>query len=137
MPKFPEWMPKCCPGDALEADTTLFRACESSPPSDEDLTPHARSSVLRKQKQAANAGCMGYALSVWLSELDAVHAQGLFPQLGAKWHIYKARVTKDDGQLAATPSRQQPGHHSFWTYKGVDLKGRLTFALPPLVASDE
>ncbi len=132
MSEFPEWMPTGCPEGASEAETTLYRACESNPPSEEDLTPHARSSTLRKKKQAASAGCIGYALSVWLSEKDAMHAQKLFPTLGAKWHIFKAEVTNEDGQLEATPSKPQPGHHSYWPYKGVDLKPRLAIALPPL-----
>lgn len=124
-------MPKDCPQGAEEAELTLFRGCEEAPPSDEDLTPHAVSTNPRKKKRAGK-GCKGFALSVWLSKEDAHHAQKLFPTLGAKWTIYSADVTKDDGQIAHTPSTDQPGHHSYWLYQGVDLKPRLQFAMAPL-----
>ncbi len=130
--KFPDWMPDGCPLGAEEAECVLYRGCIENPPSDEDLTPHALSSSLRKQKMAEGKGCEGYALSVWVKKTDALHAQTLFPRWAAKWHIFAAKVTKSDGQLAATPSQSQPGHHSYWTYKGVDLKTRLAFAAPPL-----
>lgn len=126
-------MPDGCPQGAVEADLTIYRGCESNPPSYEDLTPHACSTKPRKQKLAEGKGCVGFALSVWITEEAATHAQKLFPRLGAKWHIFAAKVSKKDGQLAATPTGAQPGHHSYWPYKGVDLKPRLTLALPPLV----
>ncbi|WP_336986466.1 hypothetical protein [Altererythrobacter aquiaggeris] len=135
MGDFPKWMPDGCPQDSEEIECTLYRGCKDNPPSDEDLTPHALSSKPRKQKLAEGMGCIGFALSVWVTEADATHAQKLFPKLGAKWHIFAAKVSKTDGQLAATPSRSQPGHHSYWPYENVDLKGRLSLAIPPLVNS--
>ena len=74
---------------------------------------------------------MSFGLSVWVSADDARHAQELF-RWAAKWHIFRGDVTPDDGQLAATETQNQPAHHSFWVYDGIDLKGKFEPALPPL-----
>lgn len=133
MGEFPDWFPDGCPNDAVEANATLYRGCETNPPTNEDFTPHARSEVPRKRHMARGAACMGYGLSVWISQADARHAQELFPW-AARWHIFSGDVTPDDGQLAATGTRQQPAHHSFWAYDGVELSVKFESALPPLVA---
>ena len=50
----------------------------------------------------------------------------------ARWYIFRGEVTPDDGQLAATGTQQQPAHHSFWAYDGVDIRGRFAPVLPPM-----
>lgn len=75
---------------------------------------------------------MAFGLSVWTSEADAAHAQKLF-RYAARWHIFMGNVTEDDGQLAPTPTSNQPSHHTFWAYDGIDLKEKFVPALPPLV----
>lgn len=132
MGDFPDWFPDGCPHDAQEAETTLFHGCETNPPTGEDFTPHARSERPRKQAMARNGGCLAYGLSVWTSEEEAIHAQELF-NYAARWHIFSGDVTADDGLLAPTPTNNQPSHHTFWAYDGVDLMGKFEPALPPLV----
>ena len=79
MGEFPDCFPDGCPDDAVEANATLFRGCETNPASAEDFTPHACSEVPRKRRMARSRPCIGYGLSVWVSEGDARHAQELFP----------------------------------------------------------
>ncbi|WCT73108.1 hypothetical protein PQ455_15985 [Sphingomonas naphthae] len=131
MGEFPEWFPNGCPHDAAEVNTTLYHGCETDPASQEDFTPHARSDLPRKQAMARAGGCMAFGLSVWTSEADATHAQELF-RYAARWHIFRGDVTEDDGQLAPTPTANQPSHHTFWAYDGIDLMGKFVPALPPL-----
>ena len=131
MGDFPAWFPEGCPHDAVETNAAIFRGCESNPATAEDFTPHARSAVRRKQRMAEGGSCLGFGLSVWVSEGDARHAQELF-NWAAKWHIFRGEVSPDDGQLAATGTRNPPAHHSFWVYDGIDLTGKFEPALPPM-----
>ena len=128
---FPSWFPNGCPADGKEVNATLFRGCENSPPTAEDFTPHARSMVEHKRRKARDGSCLGYGLSVWVSKDDALHAQALF-NWAARWYIYSGVVVPDDGRLAPTGSKQQPSHHSFWVYDGVDIRHKFTPSLPPL-----
>lgn len=134
MGKFPAWIPEGCPQEATEVNATLYRGCETNPPTPEDFTPHARSNLPRKQRMARDGSCLGFGLSVWVSEADAKHAQELFPWAG-RWHIFKGNVSQGDGRLAPTGTRQQPGHHSFWVYQGINLMIKFSPALPPMTGA--
>lgn len=128
---FPTWFPEGCPGCGEEVNTTLFKGCASSPPTEEDFTPHACSTVPHKRRKGLAGGCIGYALSVFVTKDDARHAQEMF-DWAARWHIFAGDVTQDDGRLARTESRL-PEHHSFWAYDGVNIKDKFEPALPPLM----
>jgi hypothetical protein len=131
MGEFPDTFPEGCPANAEEVETVIFHGCETDPASDEDFTPHAQSNLPRKQSMARRGGCMAHGLSVWVSEEDALHAQKLF-NYAARWHIFRAEVTPDDGRLAPTPTHAQQAHHTFWAYEGIELKPKFVVALPPM-----
>lgn len=123
MPSFPQGTPNYCPGDsAVESDAVLFRACDSIPPTSEDVTSHAHSQLPRKSSKAKPAECVSWGLSVWVSTDDVRHAMTLHEKWLPKKHIHKFVVTKPDGRLAQTGTLP---HHTFWPYDGVDLLSRL------------
>lgn len=123
MPKFPFGTPDYCPGDAaVESDVVLFRACDTDPPTAEDVTSHAHSQLARKNRKARRDACISWGLSVWVSTNDVHHAMTLHGKWLLKKHIHKFAVSKPDGRLAQTGS---PPHHTFWPYDGVDLLPRL------------
>jgi hypothetical protein len=130
MGKFPSTFPDGCPVNAEPVTATLYHGCEGDEATEEDFTPYAMSSDDSKQKRATKAGCLGWGLSCWKSAVAARHAQELF-LWAAKWHIFKGDVTPDDGELAHTPSGNQPEHQTFWCYEGVSLRERFTKAWPP------
>lgn len=123
MPRFQQGTPNYCPGDsAAERDAVLFRACDTAPPTAEDVTSHAHSQLPRKNKRAKLEACNSWGLSVWVSTDDVHHAMTLHKKWLPKKHIHKFAVSKPDGKLAQTGS---PPHHTFWPYDGVDLLSRL------------
>jgi len=132
MGKFPHWYPKGCPTEGDEVAETLYHGCVTNPATAEDFTPFAASADRRKQNMAKSNPCMGSGLSVWRSAGDALHAQELF-DYAARWFIFKGDVVESDGKLAPTPTRDQPAHHTFWAYEGVDLRAKFSPALPPMV----
>lgn len=130
MGKFPSSFPEGCPSNAEEMKATLYHGCTNNPSTDQDFVPFAYSTDNKKRERAKRIGCNGWGISCWTSERTARHTQELF-SWAAKWHIFKADVTPDDGKLAHTPSGNQAEHYTFWCYEGVQLRDRFTWAWPP------
>ena len=120
--------PNCPPDEATGVNATLFRACDSDPPTDEDFTSHVESQLHRKRRRADPAICTHWGLSVWTSRDDAAHAQQLLDWLKPKY-IFSGDVRPADGKLAQTGKL---GHHTFWPYLGVHLIERFEMSLPPI-----
>lgn len=131
MGKFPAEFPKDCPSAADAVTMTLYHGCGAGVSTEEDFTPYAQSPDAGKRKRAERAGCIGWGLSVWASEEAARHAQKLFPNLHGKRHIFKGDVTPSDGRLKATPSKNDPSHHTFWCFEGVSLRTKFSWAWGP------
>lgn len=112
----------------MKVNATLYRACDTDPPTAEDFTSHVESALPRKKKRADAKKCNHWGLSVWTSEEAAAHAQKLFDWLKPK-HIFFAEVTAEDGKLAQTG---KPEHYTFWPFSGINLVGRFRLALPPV-----
>jgi len=123
MPSFLSGTPDFCPGDlAVEIEAVLFRACDTAPPTPEDVTSHAHSKLARKFKRADPNSCNSWGLSVWVSTDDVHHAMKLHEKWLPRKYIHKFEVVISDGRLAQTGT---PPHHTFWPYDGVDLLSRL------------
>lgn len=123
MSSFLSGTPDYCPGDsAVESEAVLYRACDTIPPTAEDVTSHAHSSLPRKANRANPKRCESWGLSVWVSPDDVDHAMKLHEKWLPKKHIHKFAVSAPDGRLAQTGT---PPHHTFWPYDGVDLLSRL------------
>jgi hypothetical protein len=123
MPSFLSGTPDYCPGEsAVESEAVLYRACDTIPPTPEDVTSHAHSKLPRKSKRANPEHCNSWGLSVWVSTEDVHHAMKLHDKWLPKKHIHKFEVANPDGRLAQTGT---PPHHTFWPYDGVDLLSRL------------
>lgn len=123
--------PNCPPMEAAEVNATLFRACDSDPPTNEDFTSHVESHLPRKRNRADPKKCAHWGLSVWASKDAATHAQQLFDWLKPKY-IFSGDVVPKDGNLAQTG---KPEHYTFWAYSEVDLISRFQVSLPPITES--
>jgi hypothetical protein len=75
--------------------------------------------------------CECWGLSVWTSR-DAVDHARKASRYVRRWHIAAGQVVPEDGVILATPSEQQPEHHTFWRDVRRDLASRFTIILPPL-----
>lgn len=124
MPNYIHGTPDNCP-DAIGANVngTIYRACDTNPPTAEDFTSHAHSLLPRKRRRCDPTQCESWGLSVWTSEADALHAKRMHEWLGKKF-IFKADVQPADGRLAQTG--KDPTHHTYWRYDTVDLVTRST-----------
>lgn len=126
MKTFKQGTPPGCPADNTpDASGTIFRACDTNPPSEEDLTSHAHSTLARKRRNVDPAKCTHWGLSVWITEQDVQHARELHDWIQRKT-ICKLAVTPSDGKLAQTGASS---HHTFWPYEGVDLASRFEIFL--------
>jgi hypothetical protein len=122
MPEFRAGTPAGCPGDAAKEFTgTIFRACATNPPTDEDFTSHAHSTKAWKRKKANPTDCSHWGLSVWVSAEDVRHACTLFSWLRCKV-IFRGQIRPVDGRLAQTGTIP---HHTFWPYDKIDLISRF------------
>jgi hypothetical protein len=127
MSKFVAGMPDHCPGDdSVESDAILFRACDTAPPTVEDVTSHAHSKLLRKSSRAKPEECKSWGLSCWRSLDDVRHDMQLFSWLSRK-HIHQFSVDKSDGRLEQTG---RPTHYTYWPYADVNLLPRMIMVLP-------
>lgn len=131
MGKFPKSFPDGCPSGANAVNMTLYHGCEGSTSTEEDFTPFALSDEPETKERGRRGGCLGWGLSVWISEEAARHNQKLFPAWHGKRHIFKGDVTPADGRLKDTPSKNDPQHHTFWCFEGVDLRAKFSWAWAP------
>lgn len=123
MSNFIAGTPDHCPGDsAVEIDAVLFRACDTVPPTVEDVTSHAHSTLPNKYKRARLEDCKSWGLSCWLSLDDVRHAMVLYERWLPKKHIHQFSVNKADGRLAQTGHQI---HNTYWPYAGVNLLPRM------------
>jgi hypothetical protein len=123
MPKFKPGTPSHCPGsEAFECETTIYRACDTNPPTEEDFISHSHSQQTRKKQRAVDSKCLSWGLSVWVSEEDARHARELHDWLKRKF-LVRCNVSQVDGQIAQTGHAP---HHTFWPYDDVDLLNRAS-----------
>lgn len=123
MSNFVAGTPAHCPGNAAdEVDAVLFRACDTVPPTLEDVTSHAHSVLPRKNRKAKPEECRSWGLSCWHSLDDVRHDMKLFEEWLPKKHIHKFSVRKSDGRLEQTG---RPTHHTYWPYAGVNLLSRM------------
>jgi hypothetical protein len=128
MSNFVAGMPAYCPGDAAdEIDAVLFRACDTIPPTVEDVTSHAHSTLPRKRKKAKIEECNSWGLSCWRSMDDVRKDMALFHKWLPKKHVHQFSVSKSDGRLEQTG---RPTHHTYWPYTGVNLLPRMVLVQP-------
>jgi hypothetical protein len=129
---FPLAFPPNCPPDRSgPTEATIYRALETAPPAAADFL-----SWVEAQHQSANRNiCKHWGLSVWLDEEAVEHARGTIPSMREKY-IASAQLADTDGRVAATPSRTQPLHCTFWCDEGAQIFTKFSVYLEPELDSE-
>lgn len=117
----------CPPEDAEVADCLIYRAVETDPPSDRDFFSYVKLGKVKPTK----AKCDDWGLSVWC-DFDAVeHARKVIPHFQERY-IAAGEMVEAHGVVKASPTKNQPAHHTFWARINVDLKQSFAIVLPPV-----
>jgi hypothetical protein len=105
-PHYPE---SCPPEDARPADIKAFRFVDGFPCSGPDFV----SVQERNPHRDYGNRCKACGLSVFLSIEDALGMQKRIPGFRKK-RLAVGALTPDDGVVKATPSQNEPSHHTWW-----------------------
>lgn len=101
-----------------------FRIAKESPPSEEDFLPQFFQSrcsrkVEKMEKESDRSNlCQMASVSLLKTEDDAIKLIRKFKNIGK--YIFCGIISKDDGLIIISPSRDFPSHCSFFVYTGVD-----------------
>lgn len=127
MPKYSSRLPAACPpSDADKVDTNLYRAIDGASPKAKDFQSYAE----RNRPGINPDDCDSWGLSVWPDMNAVAHGRRAIPALKRK-AVIRFPVTKDDGCLKFTPSRQQRDHHTFWCAEGFAPVGGSSVVMLP------
>ncbi len=115
--KFPDtWPSDCPPGDALDAEGTVFRIVNHNPPAAEDFVTSFESGAF-----PSRPACLRCGLSVHRILADAIHTKTKYPKLGS-W-IAQGMLTQGCGKTKQTG---QASHTTWWICAGVDRASIFT-----------
>jgi hypothetical protein len=125
----PEILEVCgdvCPPSAAEAVTLkIYRGIR-----DGSITAQEFLSHVERELPSDPTNCEHWGLSVWISEPAVEHARRTYRSV-RRMQIAVGEVTPDDGVLLATPTKQQPEHHTFWKVFGKDFSHKFQVAWEP------
>ena len=125
--KFPEGIPDYCPPtEAFDPPCDVYRAIPRPKIADSDLKSWAEEG----RTSVKLSDCRSWGLSVWTDPKAVEHARDINNAMRDRY-IARAQLQSGDGKVAATPSRKQPQHHTFWCNTEVDLKPRFQVFLKP------
>lgn len=123
----PERPDACPPLDAEAPDGVIYRAVQSDPISADDFL-----SWVRAEKPSARRNdCRHWGLSVWTSLEAVIHARDISDSIAAQC-IAAATLGRVDGVIKATPTKNQPEHHTLWCNVNVDVKGKFAIIMHPV-----
>jgi hypothetical protein len=92
----------CPPKEAEPTDLVIYRKVNKVPTKDKDFI----SDIESKKKYRNPLECKHWGCSVWPNEASAAHARELFDWVRSNF-IVSGKLVPSDGQIMATPSREQ------------------------------
>ena len=107
-----DWPSDSPPGDAVDADGTVFRIVKDDPPVAKDFESHFESGKLLKAPP-----CLRCGLSVFRQFQDADHQRKLMPKLGSL--VASAKLRSMHGKTKLTKGTQ-PTHTTWWVFDRVN-----------------
>lgn len=112
---WPSFFPNKCPPDNAEhVNKSYFRLVKTNPPTSADVLSNKE---LQPEKDWGSSTCKACGLSIFIKREDAEKTRKRIPAL-RETHIAIARVTKDSGVVAETPSRDATSHCTWWLAMG-------------------
>src|SRR4051812_17760725 len=110
-PRFPDWfVPGCPPGDAADADGSIYRFVAANPAGPEEFR-----SYFETGERPNGSPCQRCGLSVFrrLEDVRRLlhHLWKSYPNKNYGPHVVKRELSAADGRMKQTGN---PGHHSWW-----------------------
>lgn len=128
--EFCENLPAACPPvDAVPVQGDVYRGCRTADLSDQDFLSFGE---LRSARHDPSL-CAVWGLSVWVSQEAVEFARANMPYV-RKWHIHRGNLSPEHGVIIATPSAQQPEHHTFWKDRNQSVAALFELYLEPEAA---
>lgn len=109
-------LPADCPLPGAQPHVgIMYRALKAAEPTEWDFTSDAE----RAREGYSVEDCLNWGLSVWVSEGGVEHARRIIKGFHKKC-VVRVVVGVADGLLLATPTDNQPEHHTYW--KGANCQ---------------
>ena len=124
MPYHSDIPPNCPPPDAVQYVGSIFRALEFPMHDPRNCQSHRERGKACDGQKSAECECECWCLSVWPTTNAVIQGRKAVPYL-RRFPVGEVLVTSGDGVLRASPTNNQPLHHSFWKLIESDMHLRF------------